>query len=195
MSGALIRVCPARQNSRRRARTGFTKSSTTAFASSPGATAWRPAHHPQRLSISPIASRSSAMAIRPCRCALAFSTARRSWSTPMACPSSIASAHRQHDRTVTLCAFDLLELDGGTLRRTPARGAQGRAQGPPAPGHAGIALQSALRGRRRDRLPAGLHARLRGHRLEAARLAISGRPGRSLAQGQEPGGAGSEAGG
>ena len=51
--------------------------------------------------------------------------------------------YRQHDRTVTLCAFDLLELDGEDLRRTPLRAAQGHAQGPVAPRPCGRRVQPA----------------------------------------------------
>ena len=100
--------------------------------------------------------------------------------------------YRQHDRTVTLCAFDLLELDGEDLRRTPLELRKATLKGLLRRGHAGVAFNQHLR-RRRDRLPAGLRARLRGYRVEAAWLALSRRPYRSLDQDQEPGGAGGKA--
>ena len=48
--------------------------------------------------------------------------------------------HRQHDRTVTLCAFDLLELDGEDLRRTPLELRKATLKGLLRRGHAGVAF-------------------------------------------------------
>ena len=66
-------------------------------------------------------------------------------------------------------AFDLLELDGQDLRREPIETRK-------------ATLASLLR-----------QARLRGHCVEAARLAVCQRPHPTLAQVQEPGGPGGEA--
>ena len=93
--------------------------------------------------------------------------------------------HRPNAAAV-LCAFDLIELDGEDLRRTPIETRKST-------------LKSLLRGNMRascstlislrcHRLPPGLRARLRGHRVEAARLALSFRPCRLLAESQKPGG-------
>ena len=48
--------------------------------------------------------------------------------------------YRQHDRTVTLCAFDLLELDGEDLRRTPLELRKATLKGLLRRGHAGVAF-------------------------------------------------------
>jgi ATP-dependent DNA ligase len=72
---------------------------------------------------------------------------------------------QRHDHVALLCAFDLLELDGEDLRRQPLetrKAALARLLGG-AP--VGLALG-------RDRLPARLRARLRGHRIEAQGVAL-----------------------
>ena len=58
----------------------------------------------------------------------------------------------------TLCAFDLVEIDGEDLPATD-RSAQGHPQGPITSTHAGIAFNE-IRGRRPEPLPSCLHARL-----------------------------------
>src|SRR5262249_17434656 len=55
---------------------------------------------------------------------------------------------------------------------------------------AGPAAERALGAARRSRVPTRLQARMRGHRVEAARLALPQRPIARLAQGEEPGGTG-----
>ena len=75
---------------------------------------------------------------------------------------------------VFMYAFDLLELDGADLRREP------------------IETRKATLASLRDRLRPRLQAR---HRVQAPRLALSFGPYARLAQIQEPGGAGGEAGG
>jgi len=99
--------------------------------------------------------------------------------------------YRRADESVFSFAFDLLELDGQELRREPIE--TGKAT-----------LASLLRGcgvglRLVEHLEHGvdvvyrLQARLRGHCVEAARLAVCQRPHPTLAQVQEPGGPGGEA--
>ncbi len=92
---------------------------------------------------------------------------------------------RHGDRAV-LCVFDLIELNGQDLRRAPIeqRKAKLAKLVRSASRHR---AQRALRRRWRDHLSARLQARLRGHRVEAARLAVSLRPFAVLDQGQEPG--------
>ena len=68
--------------------------------------------------------------------------------------------YRRQDHAVTLCAFDLLELDGENLRRNADRSAQGHTQGPLTSYPCWHCLQLALRFCRRKRLPARLRARL-----------------------------------
>jgi ATP-dependent DNA ligase len=85
-----------------------------------------------------------------------------------------------------LCAFDLLEVNGEDIRREPI---EDRLRLP----HDGIAINEHFGRRRRDHLQARLRARLRGHRFEAARVAVPRRSLRPLAQEKGPGGAGREA--
>ncbi len=92
----------------------------------------------------------------------------------------------RHDAAAVLCAFDLLEVDGEDLRRTPIEertGTLAKILGHP---HEGIAFNQHYTGDGAIIFKARLCARLRGHRVEAARLALPLRPGRPLAQGQEP---------
>jgi ATP-dependent DNA ligase len=71
-----------------------------------------------------------------------------------------------------LCAFDLLEVNGEDIRREPIEDRKRRLAGLLRPPHDGIALNEALRRRRRDDLQARLRAELRGHRFEAGRVTI-----------------------
>ena len=48
--------------------------------------------------------------------------------------------YRQHDHAVALCAFDLLELDGEDLRRTPLELRKATLKGLLRRGHAGVAF-------------------------------------------------------
>ena len=101
---------------------------------------------------------------------------------------------RRNEAVAFLYAFDLLELDGTDLRREPHRDAQGDAGERPAEEPTGPAAERAPGARlRADGFPARLPARLRGHRLQAARLALPLRPLAGLAQVQEPAGAGGQA--
>jgi ATP dependent DNA ligase domain len=94
---------------------------------------------------------------------------------------------RQPSEAAVLCAFDLLELDGEDLRREPIETRKSTMKSLLRGKHAGIAFNAHFHRGRRDRLPAGLCARLRGDRVEAAGLALSLRPRRLLAKGQESG--------
>ena len=68
--------------------------------------------------------------------------------------------YRQHDRTVTLCAFDLLELDGEDLRRTPLELRKATLKGLLRRGHAGVAFnQHSVEGRSSSSRPARSAAR------------------------------------
>jgi bifunctional non-homologous end joining protein LigD len=99
-------------------------------------------------------------------------------------------AHRRSTAAV-LCAFDLLELDGEDLRREPIETRKSTLKSLLRGKYVGIAFNAHTSRGWRNRLPAG--ARLRGHRIEAPRVAVPFRPGRLLDQGQESGGAGGEA--
>ena len=87
---------------------------------------------------------------------------------------------RQPSEAAVLCAFDLLELDGEDLRREPIETRKSTMKSLLRGKHAGIAFNAHFHRGRRDRLPAGLCARLRGDRVEAAGLALSLRPRRLL---------------
>jgi hypothetical protein len=94
--------------------------------------------------------------------------------------------YRRRDHAVALCAFDLLELEGYDTAGRPLKNA-GRA-GEVARWSTGRhCFQRALQRRGGDLLQARLRARLRGHRVEASRLAVPRRPRRLLDKGQEPG--------
>jgi hypothetical protein len=84
-------------------------------------------------------------------------------------------------------AFDLIELNGQDLRREPIESASASSR--PCCGRPGW-----FRVRRR-RVQARLQDGARGHRLEAARLALPLRPLAGLAQDEEPGGGGEARGG
>jgi ATP dependent DNA ligase domain len=81
------------------------------------------------------------------------------------------------------CAFDLLELDGRDLRREPVEKRKGLLakllKGLHCP-------QRAFQGGRRDRVSRSGPARLRAHRVEAARFDLPLRAQRALAQDQKP---------
>ena len=94
--------------------------------------------------------------------------------------------YRRHDHAATLCAFDLIEVDGADLRRSPIKERKRHlAQLLRQPDH-GNCAQRDLRWRRRSCLRASLCARLRGHCEQAARLRVPHGPNRSMAQDQEP---------
>ena len=100
--------------------------------------------------------------------------------------------YRRQDDAVTLCAFDLLELDGVDLRREPIEVRKSTLKGLLRREHRGDRFQPALRHGGGDHLPERLRSRLRGHCVEAARLAIPARAAGLLGQGQKPGCAGGE---
>jgi hypothetical protein len=101
--------------------------------------------------------------------------------------------YRHYDHVASLCAFDLLELNGQDMRDLPLEERKAALKMLLRRPHPGIATISALRCRRLNRVPPRLQARLRGHRVEAAWLTISVRPIGGLDRGQESGGAGCEA--
>ena len=83
--------------------------------------------------------------------------------------------HRSHDPEVFLIAFDLLELDGKDLRREPLEVRKQTLASLLRGSLPGVQL-SASRAPRRPRVRTRLQAGARGHRLQAARLALpSGR--------------------
>jgi hypothetical protein len=94
--------------------------------------------------------------------------------------------YRRHDHAATLCAFDLIEVDGADLRRSPDRGTEAASgAAPPATGPRHCA-QRDLRWRRCGHLRASLCARLRGCREQAAWLRVPHGPDGPMAQDQEP---------
>ena len=93
--------------------------------------------------------------------------------------------HRSNEANAILYAFDLLELDGADLRREPIEVRKatlasilGRQTGREA--------ERAPTRLRADCLPARLPARLRGHRLQAARLALPLGPVSGLVEVKNP---------
>ena len=95
---------------------------------------------------------------------------------------------RRNEVDAFLYAFDLLELDGTDLRREPLETRKATLASILRKSRPGRAAERAPGARlRADGLPARLPARLRGHRLQAARLALPLRPLAGLAQVQEPG--------
>jgi bifunctional non-homologous end joining protein LigD len=95
---------------------------------------------------------------------------------------------RRNEVDACLYAFDLLELDGTDLRREPIETRKATLASVLRKCRPGLRLNEHLGtsgGRRR--VPARLRARLRGHLVQAARLALSLRPLAGLAQVQEPG--------
>jgi ATP-dependent DNA ligase len=99
----------------------------------------------------------------------------------------------RHGGNAVLCAFDLIELDGEDLRRRPIEDRKRKLSRLIRTPASGYCSERTLRGRRRNRVSARLPARLRGHRVQTARLAISFRPRRLLGEGEKPEGAGGEA--
>ena len=102
--------------------------------------------------------------------------------------------YRRQDDAVTLCAFDLLELDGVDLRREPIEVRKRTLSRLLRRKHAGISFNRHfdLEG---DHLPARLCAQLRRHRVEAAGLTLSTGSAGLLDQSQRPGCASGAAGG
>ena len=100
---------------------------------------------------------------------------------------------RRHDKLVTLCAFDLSSTVGicGVSRLSGARPCSPGLRAAPA----GVGAQRHLRGARRRRVQARMRARLRGHRQQAARVALPFRPACATVEVQESGGTGGAAGG
>ena len=94
--------------------------------------------------------------------------------------------YRRQDDAVTLCAFDLLELDGVDLRREPIEVRKRTLSRLLRRKHAGISFNRHfdVEG---DHLPARLCARLRRHRVEAAGLTLSTGSAGLLDQSQKPG--------
>jgi hypothetical protein len=100
---------------------------------------------------------------------------------------------RQPPAEAVLFAFDLLELGGNDLRRSPL--GDGKRALFKLLRTARWALPSTYRRARRHRIPSCLQARLRGYRQQAGRLALCLRPFAALDQEQEPKAPGGEAGG
>ena len=98
--------------------------------------------------------------------------------------------YRRQDHAVTLCAFDLLELAGEDLRQTPIEVRKATLKGLLRRTHSGVAFNQHFEA---DGDTVYRHACAlgsRGHRFEAARLALSVRARRRVGEDQEPGSAG-----
>jgi ATP-dependent DNA ligase len=91
---------------------------------------------------------------------------------------------------VFLYAFDLLELDGEDLRREPLETRKATLASLLRGSLPGLRLNEHLA---HERIPARLQDGPRGHRVEAAWLALPERPVEGLAEVQESGGCGGEA--
>jgi bifunctional non-homologous end joining protein LigD len=98
--------------------------------------------------------------------------------------------YRRQDDAVTLCAFDLLELDGVDLRQEPIEVRKRTLSRLLRRKHAGISFNRHFGRGGGDCLPERLRARLRGHRLKAAGLTLSTGTPRLLDQGEKPSRAG-----
>jgi bifunctional non-homologous end joining protein LigD len=96
--------------------------------------------------------------------------------------------YRRQDWRVFLYAFDLLELKGQDLRREPIEIRKRQLATLLRGGPGGPTAQRAYFRAGRRRVPARLQDGSRGHRLEAARLALPLRPLVRLAQDEKPGG-------
>ena len=84
--------------------------------------------------------------------------------------------YRERPAAIFLYAFDLLEFDGQDLRREPLETRKATLASLLRGSLPGLRLVEHLEALRRCRLPLRLQARLRGHRVEAPRLAVvSGR--------------------
>jgi hypothetical protein len=94
----------------------------------------------------------------------------------------------RHDAAAVLCAFDLLELDGEDLRRTPIEERKRFLEKLLSHPHEGIAFNEHCTGDGAIIFKHACAPRLRGHRVEAPRLAVSLGPDRSLGKSQKPGG-------
>ena len=104
-----------------------------------------------------------------------------------------ALRYRLRDHDAVLCAFDLIELDGEDLRWQPVERRKAMLADLLRDIRDGIAFNKHYEGDGASDFRARLRTRLRRNRLEAPRLALPLRPRQSLAQDQEPGGAGGEA--
>ena len=107
---------------------------------------------------------------------------------------SLIRSHRSGPRA-TLCAFDLIELDGEDLRWRPIEDRKAALRKLITNQHPGIAFNKHFDVEGPGSIPSCLQARMRGHRVEAPRVAVLVRPIERLDQGQEPGIAGGKAGG
>jgi len=92
-----------------------------------------------------------------------------------------------------LCAFDLIELDGEDLRRTPIEQRKDSLLRLVQDHHPSIVFNAHYVCRWQHRVQKRLCARLRGHRVETARLTLSIGTLAALAQDQEPGRASGQA--
>jgi ATP dependent DNA ligase domain len=96
---------------------------------------------------------------------------------------------------VLMFAFDLLELDGADLRREPIETRKATLRSLLRKCRPGVRLLRAPGAPGRRGVPARVHPRLRGDRVEAVGFALSQREDARLVEVQEPGRAGREAGG
>jgi len=97
----------------------------------------------------------------------------------------------RHDRTAVLCAFDLIELDGEDLRRIPIEHRKAKLVHLVGVRHPGIVVNQHYEG---DGAIILEHACALGCEgiVSKTRIALPLRPGRALAQNQEPGSASGE---
>src|SRR5262245_14639858 len=110
-------------------------------------------------------------------------------------PSFDRLRYRRGDETVFLFAFDLLELNGEDLRREPLEVRKATLASVLAKAGSGLRLNQHLEHDDEACLPARLQAWPRGHRQQAARIALSLWAVIRLAEDEEPERARREAGG
>jgi bifunctional non-homologous end joining protein LigD len=94
--------------------------------------------------------------------------------------------HTRHGDDAVLIAFDLIELDGADLRRTPIEQRKRTLAKLVRRPHAGIVLNEVFEGDGNILFAHGLPTRLRRYRVKAAWLALPFGAFTALAQGQEP---------
>ena len=92
--------------------------------------------------------------------------------------------------STTLCAFDLIELDGTDYRLTPIEDRKRALRKLLRKASSGVVINEHFEDERRDHIPRSLPAPLRRYCVEAARLAVPIGPIQAMDQGQEPGCAG-----
>ena len=185
-SPASIHACRDRPASRRRARAGFTRSSTTAsgfWRTGAGAAS---ACSAGTATTSPTVSRSFAAALEalPVRSCVVDGEAIVCDDNGLAV-FDLVSGHGTNARAI-LCGFDLLEVNGEDIRREPIEDRKRRLAGLLRLPHEGIALDETFTGEGASIYKHACALGCEGIVSKRLELAIPRRTIGALAQGQEP---------